>query len=493
MRPAFAGCLLASAGWLACGSSASSPPQDTSAHDAVGPDGTPVDGGPAADGSSAANEGGSPAPGVTAAWAKMLGPSVGSAIVATDPAGNVDFAARGGSSVDLGGGNLVDPIVQAFEAQFDPTGTPLWWGAGYARSDHWYQHIAADPSGAIVATGWAAGTSQYSGIEIPCQSAPVVQFDPSINFIVKENPVPTNGCVWSHAFAGTVNGLAVDSNGNVLVAGGGQIAAGNATGTVLAKYDSAGNAQWIVSDTTEPWMVAGDVAVDDAGSAYVVGEDQNLQYALAKYDGAGALVWHNAFHGMSSVPGQPGSGYAPGRVAVDRAGDVAIAIDFHNTIDLGGGPLTAAPGGYSFAVALFDGAGNHRWSRAFAVAQDPSLNGTGAGASIVFAADGQVVVAGSYYTTIDLGLGPLPKTTITHGDRDVFLAAFDGSGATLWSTSYGEPHTNSVNDMVADASGAVILVGTFTDAIDFGSGRLVAPPRGPGSWGTTFLAKLVLH
>lgn len=85
---------------------------------------------------------------------------------------------------------------------------------------------------------------------------------------------------------------------------------------------------------------------------------------------------------------------------------------------------------------------------------------------------GDVIIVGDFYYEIDFGGGPLMNT----GNKDIFVAKFDGSGNHLWSQSFGFSSNSIVSaiGVTTDASGNVNLLVQFSDTLEFGGGPLVS-------------------
>jgi hypothetical protein len=152
---------------------------------------------------------------------------------------------------------------------------------------------------------------------------------------------------------------------------------------------------------------------------------------------------------------------------------VVIAGTFEGNIDLGGGPIAAA-GSMNFFVAAFDAQGKPLWSKGFGGPQGGGLNGLAVDAA------GNVVIAGAYYGTIDLGGGPLSSA----GDSDIFVAKLDSAGKLLWSKSFGDTSADAGYGVAVDASGAIFVGGGFQGTVNFGGAPLTSSTR------QAFLAKL---
>jgi len=132
---------------------------------------------------------------------------------------------------------------------------------------------------------------------------------------------------WSVSYNGLANsndyaqGVAVDSSGNVYVAGYSFNGANHDYYTV--KYDSGGSEVWDVSyaGPANGYDAAWDVAVDGSGNVYVTGSSfngANYDYFTIKYNSGGSEVWKVAYNGPAN-----GADHAQG-VAVDGSGNVYV-------------------------------------------------------------------------------------------------------------------------------------------------------------------------
>jgi hypothetical protein len=167
-----------------------------------------------------------------------------------------------------------------------------------------------------------------------------------------------------------------------------------------------------------------------------------------------------------------------GGVAVDAAGNIAVAGTYSGGADFGDGPLPVPAAGEARTfVALLDEWGRTLWSHGF-----PGL-GTNHSPLVAFDPEGDVVVAGTFSTSaVDFGLGPLPRA----GTDDVFVAKLDPSGRPLWSKRFGGPDFQEATGLAVDAAGDIVVAGAFVDTgPDFGLGPL---PCAGGS--DAFVAKL---
>ncbi len=92
------------------------------------------------------------------------------------------------------------------------------------------------------------------------------------------------------------------------------------------------------------------------------------------------------------------------------------------------------------------------------------------GVSIAFDPQNNVVLAGSLVGAADFGGGPLASA----GGSDVFVAKLDSKGDHLWSKRFGDAADQEVTGVTSDATGAVILGGYFAGSLDLGGGTMTA-------------------
>jgi len=189
----------------------------------------------------------------------------------------------------------------------------------------------------------------------------------------------------------TAQSTAVDSNGNVYVLG-------NATGdfgnqlnqgtqdVVLSKYDSAGNLQWTKLVGSAGTANGASLAVDSSGNVVIAGSttadlttdaiaDGNNDSFVAKYDAEGNQVWVKQIQALSS--NQAAS------VSIDSSGNIYIGGQVTGTIGAG----QTSQGGADAYVAKLDSKGNVVYE------QQSGTSGTDSVAATAIAPDGGLVVA----------------------------------------------------------------------------------------------------
>ena len=145
------------------------------------------------------------------------------------------------------------------------------------------------------------------------------------------------------------------------------------------------------------------------------------------------------------------------QVEIDRQGNVVWAGGFRGSAIFGGRCFDAADRKHAF-ISKLDRNGNHLWSK--------HLRSDG---EVVFGdmtVDrwGNVITAGLYSGTLDLGGGPL-----TDPSHALFLAKFDENGQHVWSKSYGGDNVMQwVGAVATDHRGRILLTAALEGTLDFG-------------------------
>lgn len=277
----------------------------------------------------------------------------------------------------------------------------------------------------------------------------------------------TGDIVMAGIFNGTVN------------FGGTNMTATSASDIVLAKYSSAGVHQWSEKLSGTGNGTANSVAIDSSGNIFLAGSFANSvdfgggalvsaggqDMFLAKYSTLGAFAWAHRF-------GSTSDDIAYGTV-IDPGGNVLLTGTFRGNVSFGGSALISAgtfqspyiPGTPDVFIAKFSTLGVHTWSENF-------TNNTAAdeGNGIAVDSASNVYIAGYYSGTIDFGGGILPQ----FGASDIYLAKFNSSGAYQWANHYGGTGTDRGQALAVDSSGNVFLAGIFTGLSNFGGTSITA-------------------
>jgi hypothetical protein len=310
----------------------------------------------------------------------------------------------------------------------------------------------------------------------------------------------------------TAQSTVVDANGNVYTVGtatgdfNGQLNQGTQD-VVLTKYDSAGNLQWSKLLGSAGSANATSLALDSSGNVVVAGSstanltttgisDGNTDSFVAKYDANGNQTW------ITQIPTLANN--AANSVSVDSSGNIYIGGQVSGTI--GSGQTNA--GGQDGYVAKLDSSGKIAYEQqigtsgtdsvaATAVASDGSLyvasvqngeafltkyaNGDattapvwqedlgalGSGGSIggLAVSGGKVYLSGASSNGALTSGGQASVVGSTSGGLDAFVAGFTDSGSTVSAdtvTYVGTSGTDTAGQLTVDSSGTVYLAGTTT-------------------------------
>ncbi|WP_282420943.1 hypothetical protein [Polyangium sp. 15x6] len=85
---------------------------------------------------------------------------------------------------------------------------------------------------------------------------------------------------------------------------------------------------------------------------------------------------------------------------------------------------------------------------------------------IAIAPDGNIVIAGGFGGTIDLGGGPIAST----GGLDILLAKLTPEGEVVWAKRFGDAAQQEATTVAVDKNGAIYVGGRVFGAVDFGGG-----------------------
>jgi hypothetical protein len=153
----------------------------------------------------------------------------------------------------------------------------------------------------------------------------------------------------------------------------------------------------------------------------------------------------------------------PTSIAVDGDDNVLFGGHSIGAVDFGDGPLAPA-GGSDGIVAKWSPEGKFLWASRFGDAAGQQVFGVAADSA------GNVVVAGSFSGSIDLGGGPLTSA----GGLDIYVAKLDPSGKHLWSKSFNGAGDETAYRLAVSADDHIYLGGQFEGTITFGGGSLTS-------------------
>ncbi|MCA9753771.1 MAG: hypothetical protein KC591_16360, partial [Gemmatimonadetes bacterium] len=397
-------------------------------------------------------------------WSRGLGVNGRSATV--DAAGNVYVAGTFSGTVDFGGGGVTATGSDFFCSKYDPDGNHLWTRIADPDAFLAVTAISAQPSGGVYVAGNIpkGGTVDFGGGPLGAQgvfgTAWIVQYDTSGNHVFSDE-----------YGSGAINDLDA-SNSEVAIAaqnsttldfGGGPLGTSGDRQAIVAKLASGGAHVWSSAFGDASSQSGQDVGLMSSGEVVLLAAvrgtidfgagshtaDANDDIAIAKFDGSGGAQWSDLYQGQFSQFGS----LIYSALDVSDVGAIAITGEFANTVDFGGGTLTATI--TDAFVARFGADGSHQWSGSY------GSTAADAGTAIWIGPNGNLFLAGTYRDTISFG-GP---SLALIGGSDMYVAEISANGAHLWSKGLGSTGFEYSPSVEADAQGnaAISVQGSGVD------------------------------
>ena len=335
-------------------------------------------------------------------------------------------------SVTINVGNRA-PVADAGANQSSSTKSPASFnGSGSSDPDGtiasyaWNFGDGTSGSGVSVTHAYQAAGTYTASLTVTDNSGATAT--DSVVVTVTDAPPATGAYRWSKQFGGT--------------------GAAAAYGTT---HDAAGNL--VVVGAFSGSASFGGATLTSAGSTDIF---------VGKYSATGAHVWSKRFGGTHDDSAQS--------VAVDASGNVYVSGYFKNTVDFGGGPLTAYYSGFGGQmrdafIAKFSPSGAHLWSRKFgSFGQDTAYG-------IAVDGSGNLVVTGTFIGPVDFGGTSLASVS---DSADVFVAKYSPAGQLVWAKKFGNGSADTGYGIAVDGAGNIAVVGSFTGSADFGGGTLTS-------------------
>lgn len=219
----------------------------------------------------------------------------------------------------------------------------------------------------------------------------------------------------------------------------------------------------VTTDTSSNIIISGyTTATADFGCGPLTAPGTGDAALLVKLGPAGNCLWHKAMGDTAHING----------VVTDAAGNVYVTGWFFNSINLGGGVLTA--GAEDVFVAKYDSAGVYQWGKQAGDAAFQESGGIGIDGA------GNIYLTGLFYSKI--GFGGI--TLATAGTMDVYLAKLTSAGTSVWTKSFGDASAQRAYSMDVDTAGNIAISGMFQGSINFGGSTFTS-----AGLNDTFVAK----
>lgn len=439
-------------------------------------------------------------------WARSAG-STGSEMTtatAIDASGNL-YAVGWYTSANITFGTitLTNPGIATsdiFLVKYDAAGNVLWAKTFGGADGDLGSGVAVDAAGNVLITGWYTSTSLAFGTYTLNNAAATT----SDIFVTKLDPA--GNTLWAKSVGGASGergyGIAVDASNNVFVTGGfgsasinfgsGSLSnAGSPTNDVfVTKYDANGTNLWSKSAGGTNADAGLSAAVDSLGNVYVTGQytSASINFGtgvlnnastgtqdlfIVKYNGSGTAAWAVRSGGSLDDFGQS---IAVKKTAVYVTGGFSSSSVMFGTTTL----TNASAGTNDVLLAKYDNNGNAIWAKKSGGADSEAGNG------VALDSMGNVYITG-YFSSSSISFGTITVNDFSVGYRDLFVAALDAAGTSLWATEVGSSYDETANAIAVNSTGANIYVGgTFNSgAVGFGTTTLY---KGCGD--DVFVAKL---
>ena len=223
--------------------------------------------------------------------------------------------------------------------------------------------------------------------------------------------------------------IAVDSSGNVYLAGNTYgFGAGNSD-LVLVKYDSSGMQQWNRTWGGSDFDYGDGIAVDSSGNVYLAGSTKSFavgssDMVLVKYDSSGVQQWNRTWGGSSGDSGN------------------AVAVDSLDNVYVVGGTSSFGDIYGDMVLVKYNGSGVQQWNRTWGGSDYD--NGYG------------IEVDSSH----NIYLVGITDTIPGVGGWDMVLVKYDSSGIWQWTREWGWGDYDEGRGVAIDSSENIYVVGT---------------------------------
>lgn len=298
---------------------------------------------------------------------------------------------------------------------------------------------------------------------------------------------PTGTVLWQRSLTGPASrafDVVTDTAGNTVLGGSVLDASGVPQGTLVARFDAAGNLLW--QDVGTGVAQVRELALDAAGNVYALvqaGSSGASDVQLVKFGANGARQWVRSFgatvaSGLDALVlnsnGQPvvtgtssASGSSQAVVAAFDALGNPLAVMYPGTTGLS---LAAGRNGEVYAVG---GSGSGflaiKYGAAFNELWRSTATTSGTALRAVVDATGGLVMTGSFI--LPSSGGGFGATVVTYNWRTVRLSP---AGATVWSADFGYPHFTMGQPaaLALGIDGSVLVTGRSSEPMTNSSGAV---------------------
>ena len=360
-----------------------------------------------------------------------------------------------------------------FVAKLNPSGVVQWvYTAGGTGRDRG-RKIALDSSGNIYVTGYYWSTVDFGGGNVTSNG----NWDA---FLLKLDSSGTFQWVKSYG-SNSGNDLgrdvAIDSNDNIYMLGtyrgtvdfgAGDVVATDAD-IFLIKFNSSGVFQWVYTAGGTGFDDSRALALDSNDNPYITGSYSNtVNFGGGNITAANTndlfILKLNSSGTYQDIYTSNIDTTTKGKgLFVDSSGNIYATGTFQNTVNFGGGNITSS--GMDIYLLKLNSSFAFQWVKRFASGNGAS--GQALGLAVTVDDDGNVYSGGQIGGSYNLG----GQSVVSGSNNDVYIVKHDSSGTFQWSKTFGGSvggdGTDKAQDIVIDSNDFIITVGQAKGSTDF--------------------------
>ena len=408
----------------------------------------------------------------------------------TDAAGNTYTAGVFEAALTLGAGTVLMPQrdEDAYVAKYSATGTLLWARHLAGNGNERIGGFVADAAGNVYLTGTFSGTLQLGTLSLPRTSGAGTYM---ASLDAQGQPgwlreVSSNGAL--------AHSMGVDAAGNLYISGffsdmatvgGITLSARNSLSNFVAKFNTAGTAQWaqlggsIPLSATISSFYSHTLTVSPAGDVYLswtmnsvaggfgsgpppAGYGNN-DVTLVRYNPQGVVQWQKRY-------GTAGDDYA-GVTGLDGNGHLLLPMTFSTTgpATVGTQTLTGTGQLYGALLQLDADTGSPQWVQKLEASNSVVFR------TVVADAAGNGYVAGSLSGTAQAGSQQMSSNG---PNPDALVASYSAQGTPRWFQKSGSTEPEFAHFIALSGRNELSVGGSFTRQSQFGSTTLTGGGTG---------------
>lgn len=392
--------------------------------------------------------------------------------VTTDAAGNTYATGYFGSTLNFAGGVSVSSsgLSDIFLLKSDNTGQVLWAVKAGGTADERGNAVSVDNAGNVYITGYFQGTATFGATSLTSAGLQDV-------FTAKYNNA--GNLQWVRRAGGTgadiSSGLSVDNVGNVVITGefkntadfGALNVTAQAADAFICKYDAAGTALWVKKGSGVDNSRGLDIAFDAAGNVYGLGQFSNdISFDVLQSNNILNAVYLVKFNAAGAEQWFRKIGGAASNIGYSL--DIDATSNVYLTGDFTGNlvffPNTGSPLSSTYTNRIF--LAKYNDAGTFQWAKAAGSESELSSRKVCIGPAGQVYIGGWYKCTFDEYSAVYGEGTFNSvGFKDGFVARYDQSGTRIWARNFGGVKDDYVTSLAPAPNDMPIVSAVFIDDI----------------------------